>query len=143
MNIDSKHRSFIFWKWVNELDPFFWIVTQRIPFVKYDSHGLFSSKYDTKNWTFFEYDSKIWIFWKKKTNNIIQPFFFEYDQRIGFFSWIWRKELNPFSWIWCTELNPFFQICLELNFFFFKIRLQHLRTLLENMTQRIELFISD
>ena len=38
---DSKNWSFIFWKWVNELDPFFWIVTQRIPFVKYDSNGSF------------------------------------------------------------------------------------------------------
>ena len=97
---------------------FFWIVTQRIPFVKYDSNGTFFQQIWHKQLNFFEYDSKIWIFFKKNkrltefnplSSNMTKElaFFLEYDAQ----NWTFKKK-----------------ICLELNLFFFKIRLKHLNT---------------
>ena len=103
------------WQWVKELD-FFFNVTQRIPFVKYDSNGTFFLQIWHKELNFFEYDSKIWFFSKKKPLT-----------EFNLFSSNITKELAFISWIWRTELKIFFQICLELNFFF-QIRLKHLNT---------------
>ena len=107
MKIDSKNRSFIFWKWVNELDPFFWIVTQRILFVKYDSNGTFFLQIWHKELNFFEYDSKIWFFSKKN-----------HSQNSTFFLRIWPKNWPLFLEYDAQNWTLFFQICLELNFFF-------------------------
>ena len=70
---------------------FFWIVTQRIPFVKYDSNGTFFQQIWHKQLNFFEYDSKIWIFSKNKrltefnlfSSNMTKElaFFLEYDEK--------------------------------------------------------------
>ena len=98
------------------MDPFFfglWRKEYLLP--NMTRTELSSSKYDAKNWT-FEYDSK--IFFQKKMTHRIQPLFFEYDQRIGFFSWIRRKELSTFfSWIWRTELNPLFSNLSRIELF--------------------------
>ena len=151
MNIDSKNKPLIFWQRVKELD-FFFNVTQRIPFVKYDSNGTFFFKYDTKNWTFFEFDSKNGIFFQKNRLTELNLFSSNMTQRIEpFISWIWRLDLDLFSkydsksWtifensfdmtqrfelillIWLEEMNSFLIRLEELSFFF-------------NTTQRIEHF---
>ena len=151
MNIDSKNKPLIFWQRVKELD-FFFNVTQRIPFVKYDSNGTFFFKYDTKNWTFFEFDSKNGIFFQKNRLTELNLFSSNMTQRIEpFISWIWRLDLDLFSkydsksWtvfensfdmtqrfelillIWLEEMNSFLIRLEEMSFFF-------------NTTQRIEHF---
>ena len=160
LNIDSKNKPLIFWQRVKELD-FFLNVTQRIPFVKYDSNGTFFFKYDTKNWTFFEFDSKNGTFFKKKkSTHRIEPFFFEHDAknwtlhflnmtpRIGPFFKIWLKELNSFCWydskkwtlfeIWLTEWNFFLNLTHRIEPFS-KYNWKNW-TPFSDKTRRIELF---
>ena len=123
LNIVSKNRSFIFWKWVNELDPFF---------LDCDSKNTFC---------------QIWLEWKFFLANMTQriELFLSMTQRFDFFFdkkesqnstfflriWPknWRKELNPLfleydaqNWILFSNLPR-----IE-PFFFFKIRLKHLNT---------------
>ena len=110
MKIYSKNRSFIFWKWVNWIGPFFiglWLKEYFLSNII--RMELFANM--THRIELFEYDSKI-FFWKKKKPHRIQPLFFEYDQRIGFFLEYDAKMTH--------RIEPFFQICLGLNFFFSK-----------------------
>ena len=72
LNIDSKNKPLIFWTMSQRLGPFL-NVTQRIPFVKYDSNGTFFFTYDTKNWL-FEFESKNWTLFSSNMTQRIEPF---------------------------------------------------------------------
>ena len=152
MNIDSKNKPLIFWQRVKELD-FFFNVTQRIPFVKYDSNGTFFFQIWHKELNFFWVWLKEWNFFQKKNRlTELNLFSSNMTQRIEpFISWIWRLDLDLFSkydsksWtifensfdmtqrfelillIWLEEMNSFLIRLEELSFFF-------------NTTQRIEHF---
>ena len=136
LKIYSKNRSFFFFAHESKNWTLFflvWLWLKEYFLSNMTRMELFSSKYDTKNSTFFEYDSKIRIFSKKKLTEF------------NLFSSNMTKELAFISWIWRTELNLFFSNLsrIELFFFFFSKYDSNISTLLENMTQRIELFISD
>ena len=140
-------------------------VTQRIPFVKYDSNGtFFFFKYDTKNWTFFWVWLKEWNFFSKKNRlTELNLFSSNMTQRIEpFISWIWRLELDLFSkydsksWtifensldmtqrfelillIWLEEMNSFWNMTHRIEPFFFEFDSQNWNLFL-NITERIEL----
>ena len=137
--VTQRIETFFFYD--SRIEPFF--------FSKTTQSTDFFQKYDSQNCNFFfrNYDSKNWIFgvWLKELNLLkiwltewnfflnmthrIEPFFFEYDQRIGLFSWIWSKELNRLiSLIWRKKLDLLFKYD-EKNW-----------TLVSNMTPRNELF---
>ena len=99
---DAKNKTLISWIWRKELN--------RLIFEN-----------DSQNWTFFFVTQRIKTFLQMTqrielifemtriellemaqrnelfsiSTHKIEPFFFEYDQRIGLFvSWVWRNELN-------------------------------------------------
>ena len=79
---------------------------------------VFSSKYDTKNWTFFG---------KKKVTEF-NLYSSNMTKELAFFSWIWRKELNPLFLEYHAQNWILFSNLPRIEPFFFKIRLKHLNT---------------
>ena len=106
--------------------------------------NFLKKKNDSKNWMFFQYFSKKWfflwlkglIFLRRKELNLF--FSLNMTQRIEFFLWIWRKELNPFSGKMTQriELSPY---ATQRIVFFFSFASKNWAFFL-NLTQRIELF---
>ena len=131
LEIFSNNRSLIFWKRVQELDLFFLACDSKNTFCQIWLEWNFFLANITHRVELFLSMTQGIVFFKKKThlkelNTFriwIQPFFLEYDQRVGFFLYYDAKLAHR------IELF-FFQICLELNSFFF-----------QNMTQTIELFL--
>ena len=145
---DSKNRSFIFWQWVEEFD-FFLNMTQRIPFVNYDSNGTFFSNMTQRIELFFSLTPRIEVFLQKNTTHRIEPFFPKKKTwpKNWLFFWNMTQRIEPFI-SWRTELKLFSNMSRIEPFF--KIWLKELNTLLNttqriehfvNMTQRIELFL--
>ena len=130
MSIDSKNRSFIFWKWVNDLDPFFLDCDAKNTFCQIWLEWNFLLANMTQRIELLSM-TQILFFQKKKRLTEFNLYSTNMTKELAFFSWIWRKELNPlFLEYDAQNLTLYFQICLELNFFsknwtlYFLIRLK-------------------
>ena len=126
LNIDSKKSFFIFWKWVEELNLFFWILLKEL--------NIFSISLN-----FFQHESKNWFF-----------FFLNMTHRIDFFFWIWLTELNLFLnmtqrielflfWVQLKELNSFSDMTQRIELFCW-IRLKELNLFIIRL-EELNLFL--
>ena len=160
---DSKNWTFFFLSWLKELNSFLHM-TQRITHWIDFQFFFFKKDHDSKKRTFFfditqriepfkkqSYDSKNCIFFLVLTLRIdffsvqlteLNPFFFEYDQRIGLFfleddakNWTldflnMTQRIEPLNfWIWLTELDLLFKYDAKNWVFFFEKTLKELKVL--------------